>query len=152
MKLPSEREINPHPGCLDGEHAAKIFLGKTLEEAEGLFEDNGLLRQENLMWMGPIGFVFYFPAALRYLKSPMSAGDSDFASSMTGLLEWRVLSEHEDYDEIRLARAEMIDFCNHLMEHYDYYDIDLRIYGDLRPRLQKLLGKLQGEQAGAQNP
>lgn len=93
--------------------------------------------------MGPVGFVFYFSAALRYLKSPMSADDSDFASSMTALLEWRVLGENEDYDQIRSARAEIIDFCNHLMDHYDLYDIDFDIYGDLRPRLEKLLNKLQ---------
>ncbi len=147
MKPPSEREINPHPGCLDGEYAVKMFLGKTQEEAEILFQENGLSRQEDLMYMGPVGFVFYFTAALRYLKSPMSADDSDFASSMTRLLEWRVLGEHEDYEQIRPARSDMIDFCSHLMKNYDLYDIDLNIYGDLRPRLDNLLNKLQSEQS-----
>lgn len=146
MNLPSEREINPHPGCLDGEYAAKVFLGKTQEEAEALFQESSLSRLEDLMWMGPVGFVFYFRAALSYLKSPMSADDSDFASAMTGLLEWRVLGEHEDYNQIGAARPEMVEFCSHLMKNYDFYDIDFEIYGDLRPRLEKLLNKLQGEQ------
>lgn len=144
MTLPSEREINPHPDCLDGEYAVEMFLGMSLEEAEGLFQDNGLSRQEDLMWMGPVGFVFYFPAALSYLKNPTSAGDSDFASAMTALLEWRVLGEYQDYEEIKSARTEMIEFCSHLMGSYDSYDIDLDIYGDLRPCLEKLLEKLRG--------
>jgi hypothetical protein len=91
------------------------------------------------MHMGPLGFIFYFPAALRYLKSPMSSGDSSFVSSMTGLLEWRVLGEYEDYDQIRSARTEMIEFCNRLIEHYDFYGVDIDIYGDLRPHLEKLI-------------
>lgn len=144
MNLPSEREINPDPDCLDGEYAVKMFLGKTLDQAEALFDDNGLSRQEDLMWMGPVGFVFYFPAALSYLKSPASAGDSDFVSSMTGLLEWRILGEYQDYEQIRSVRAEMSQFCSHLKENYDFYDIDGEIYGDLRPRLEKLLDKLNG--------
>lgn len=151
MKLPSEREINPHLGCLDGEYAVKMFFGKTLEEAEVLFQENGLSRREDLMYMGPVAFVFYFTAALRYLKSPMSADDSDFASSMTDLLEWRVLGEHEDYQQIRSARSDMIEFCSHLMKHYDLYDINFHIYGDLRPRLDKLLKKLQEGEAAPSN-
>jgi len=128
-----------------------MFLGKNLEEAEILFREDGLSRQEDLMWMGPVGFVFYFPAALRYLKSSISAGDSDLASSMTGLLEWRLLGEYEDYEQIISARNEMIEFCSHLMENYDFYDVDLDIYGDLRPRLEKLLDKLKGEQVSGGN-
>ena len=145
MKLPSDTEINPHPGCPAGQRVVKMFSGKTLEEAEGLFREDGLSRQEDLMHMGPLGFIFYFPAALRYLKSPMSSGDSSFVSSMTGLLEWRVLGEYEDYDQIRSARTEMIEFCNRLIEHYDFYGVDIDIYGDLRPYLEKLLDKLQAE-------
>lgn len=152
MKLPTEREINPHSGCLDGEYAVKMFLGKTLNEAELLFQEDGLSRQEDLIWMGPIAFVFYFRAALSYLKSPISADDSDFASSMTGLLEWRVLGEYEDFNQIKKARTEMVEFCEHLQSNYDFYDIDLKIYGDLRPRLEKLLDKLQGEHDIVPNP
>jgi hypothetical protein len=58
---------------------------------------------------------------------------------MTGLLEWRVLGEYEDYDQIRSARTEMIEFCNRLIEHYDFYGVDIDIYGDLRPHLEKLI-------------
>ena len=145
MKLPSDTEINPHPGCRSAERAVKFFSGKTLEEAEGLFRKDSLSRTESLMLMGPAGFVFYFPAALHYLKSPRSYGDSSFASAMTGLLEWRILGEYEDYDQIRSARTEMIEFCDRLIERYDFYGVDIDIYGDLRPRLEKLLDKLHAE-------
>jgi hypothetical protein len=39
----------------------------------------------------------------------------------------------------------MIEFCNRLIEHYDFYGVDIDIYGDLRPYLEKLLDKLQAE-------
>jgi hypothetical protein len=64
---------------------------------------------------------------------------------MTGLLEWRVLGEYNDYHQIRSARTGMIEFCNRLIEHYDFYGVDIDIYGDLRPHLEKLLDKLQAE-------
>ena len=39
---------------------------------------------------------------------------------------------------------EMIDFCNHLIQNYEsFLGIDLGIYGDLHPRLDKLLDKLK---------
>ena len=148
MNLPTEHDINPIPGDPDGEDAVKMFLGKSLDEAEKLFlEDTGLSRIEDLSWMGPVGFMFYFQAALRYLKNPMSAKDSCFASSMTRLLESRVIEQHEDYDQIKKARANMLEFCQHLMNNYDFYDIDPDIYGDLRPRLKKLLEKLKAEES-----
>ncbi|HEY1082117.1 MAG TPA: hypothetical protein VGE29_07635, partial [Prosthecobacter sp.] len=68
-------------------------------------------------------------------------------SAMTGLLELRILDQHEDFDPLRPVRLAMIECCSHLMNHLDIYDLDPAIYGDLRPRLQKLLHKLEIEES-----
>ena len=145
MKLPTSQEINPHPGCLDGQYAVKMFLGKDLHEAEAMFAENGISRQEDLFYMGPRAFAFYFPAALNYLKSNKSENDSDFASSMTGMLEWRLLGEYNDFDDLKPVTAEMLEFVSFIIEHYEKYDVTQEIYGDLRPRLKTLAKKLTAD-------
>ena len=60
MSLPTAIEINPIPECLDGKCAVEHFEGKTIEQAENLIAENGLYYSGDLVWMGPIGFKFYF--------------------------------------------------------------------------------------------
>lgn len=142
MRLPTELEINPVPGFLDGDAAVRMFHGKTVDEAELLFRESGLDRQEDLMFMGPVGYIFYFPAALTYLRSSDSAQDADFLSSMVGMMEFRVIDEHNDAEALIAAFPDMLTFCEHALSHYDFYDVDEEIYGDLRPRLQVLSTRL----------
>ena len=120
----------------------EMFHGKTVAEAELLFRENGLFYQEDLMWMGPIGFVFYFPAALAYLLSEHSAEDADFVSSMISLMEFRLDEENGDAEEIRGAFPDMLAFCRYTLENYDRFELDPDIYGDLRPKTQALIDRL----------
>ena len=142
MQLPTEFEINPFPGDLDGDHAVKMFHGKSVAQAELLFQENGSFYQEDLMCMGPVGYAFYFPAALSYLRSSYSAGDADFTSSMLAMMEFRVMGGHNDAQALAPAFPDMLSFCQHALEHYDSFDVDHEIYGDLRPRFQALTKKL----------
>ncbi|HKQ39872.1 MAG TPA: hypothetical protein VJ063_17470 [Verrucomicrobiae bacterium] len=59
MSLPTKDEINPWPGDLDGKTAVRHFLGKSLDEAEALFQEASLVYQEDLMFMGASAFRFY---------------------------------------------------------------------------------------------
>ena len=77
MKLPTAKEINPCDENLDGRVACKMFLGRSLDEAEALFRENSCYYQEGLMWMGPVAFRFYVTAAIWYIKSAAAAGDSN---------------------------------------------------------------------------
>jgi hypothetical protein len=144
MTTPTAIEINPIPECLDGKCAVKHFEGKSVDQATKLFEDNGLYFSGDLRWMGPVGFKFYFKAALAYLKSVKSHGDSDFLNSMIGILESRLFGEYNDLEVTKGGIDDYVEFCSYALNNYDAYDLDQNIYGDLRPNLQSLSEKLQG--------
>jgi hypothetical protein len=144
MTTPTTIEINPIPECLDGKCAVEHFEGKSIEQATKLFEDNGLYYSDDLRWMGPIGFKFYFKAALAYLKSSGSHGDPDFLNSMLGILEFRLFGEYNDYESIKDGVGYYLEFCSHALDNYDAYELEENIYGDLRPNLRSLIEKLQG--------
>jgi hypothetical protein len=134
MNLPTREEINIHDS-LDERHAAKMFYGKTLEQAEVLFRENFLFYQEDLMWMGVTAFRFYVRAAIRYTRSPESQGDSDAINCFVGLLDFRLEKEHK---ELRPVAQALADACRYIVAHYDRFDVDDEIYGDLRPRYESL--------------
>ena len=144
MSLPTAIEINPIPECLDGKCAVEHFEGKTIEQAENLIAENGLYYSGDLVWMGPIGFKFYFKAALSYLKSAASHDDPDFLNSMIGALELRLFGEYNDFEDIKGGIDDYAGFCSYAIDNYEAYDIDESIYGDLRAKLRSLSQKLQG--------
>jgi hypothetical protein len=135
MKLPTREEINVYDS-LDERSACETFLGKTLDEAEGLFQESFFQAQEDLMWMGPVAFRFYAPAAIRYLQSEKSNGDSDAISCFVGLLEFRWENEPKEVQPIAdgLGAAP-----SYILEKYEKFDINIEPYGDLRPRCERLI-------------
>ena len=86
MSTPKQDQIDVF-GTLDERKACKHFLGKTVDEAVRLFEENALFYQEDLMFMGPVAFQYYVPAFVRYIDS--AVGDSDAVNCFVGLLEHR---------------------------------------------------------------
>ena len=143
MKTPTALEINPVPGCLDGKCAVEHFEGKSIEDAEKLIAENGIYYSGDLNWMGPVGFMFYFKAALAYLKSEASRKDSDFLNSMISVLELRICGEYNDFEKIKKGTGDYLDFCEYGLENYELYELDEDIYGDLRPNLTRLMKKLK---------
>jgi hypothetical protein len=134
MNKPTAKEIDPYDS-LDGRVACKNFLGKNLEEAEALFRDNSVRYQEDLMWMGPIAFRYYVTSAICYIQSEAAAGDSDMINCIAGLLEFRL--EHETTQLVPIAR-QLADVCAYVVEHFERFDLDPEIYGDVRTRCQTL--------------
>jgi hypothetical protein len=135
VRLPTANEINPTGDSLDGKHAERMFLGKTLEEAEGLFRENSLFYQEDLMFMGPMGFRYYVFAAINYLRSGASEGDSDMASSFAGLLEQRVKFELKELSPIA---GDLASICRYMVDNYGKFKVAAHIYGDVRSRYAAL--------------
>ncbi len=144
MTTPTAIEINPIPECLDGNCAVQHFEGKSVEQATKLFEENGLYYSDDLRWMGPVGFKFYFKAALAYLKSARSHGDLDFLNAMIGIIEFRLFGEYNDFESIKGGIDDYVEFCSYALNNYDAYDLDQNIYGDLCSNLRSLSEKLQG--------
>ena len=135
MNLPSEREICPVPEDLDGQCAVRNFLGKSIEEAEALFRENSLHYQEDLMWMGPVAFRFYFPATERYVRSEHSRGDSDIINCLAGLLQFKL---EWSPDDMRPIAGTLATFCDYVAAAYDRFDVIEDIYGDARGRYSTL--------------
>jgi len=131
MSLPTATDINPIPEDLDGRCAEEHFLGKTLEEAEALFCEASIIYQEDLMFMGVSAFRFYVQAAISYIRSDSSSGDSDIINCFAGILESRL--EHEAR-ELRPVALLLAGICGYIIEHYERFAVSPEIYGDLRPR------------------
>ena len=142
MNLPTSKEINPISEDLDGQCAEDHFLGMSLTEAEALFRDNAFYYCGDLLWMGPIAFVYYFKAALSFLESDDSRMESDFVNSMIGTLDSRLFGEYEDFNVIKSGRDDYIAFCKCVLNDYDKFEIIEEVYGDLRPHIEGMLEKL----------
>jgi hypothetical protein len=136
--LPNAVEINLFDS-LDERIAVEHFLGKELKQAEALFRENFLVYQEDLMWMGPIAFRFYVPAAIDYLLSEQADNDTDAVSSFCSVIEFRLDHEPAEVTPVgQLIREGIIE----ILENFDRYEPDIAIYGDVAERYRALLTRL----------
>jgi hypothetical protein len=145
--LPTCDDINPFRD-LDGARAERDLLGKPVEAMPDLLSENSLHYQEHFLWMGPRAFVYYFPAAKRYLLSEAAIGDIDFANCMCGNLELRLAN---DWNDIRPSFPEIQSFSEAVLADIARFDIepDDDVYGDLRSRYRMILERLKNEQGSA---
>lgn len=136
MNIPSRSDIDIY-GSPDEESACDHFLGKTLAQAEQMFRESGEYYQEDLMWMGPVAFAFYLPAALDYLRSDAAAGDDHLVNCLYDIVMFRI-------DQERFALA--IDTVNAMVEYvignYDKFRVDTEIYGDVLQKYKSLKHRL----------
>jgi hypothetical protein len=139
MKLPTKDDINVC-NSLDEITASKHFFNKTLEEAELLFRESSLAYGQDLMWMGFRAFVFYFQAAINYLQSDYSAGDSDIINCLYSLIEYRWEEE-----EFLLAHDKIEAMVSYVIANYEKFEVDTNIYGNLLEKYQQLHNKLQND-------
>jgi hypothetical protein len=135
MRLPTATEINPIPEDLDGQHAVRNFLGKTLDEAEALFRESSITYQEDLMFMGAPAFRFYVQAAINYIQSEAATGDPDIINCFQDILRHRLEFEPK---ELAAVAPQLASVCRYILEHYDRFDLRPDIYGNLRPLFQSL--------------
>ena len=124
--LPTRQDIDIF-GSLDEAAACKNFLGKSLAQAEEMFRSNALHYQEDLMWMGPVAFKFYLPAATRYFASDAAHDDADGIAALLRTIKFRAGDEH-----FSSAHHEVNQLLDVVMLHYPKFDIDESIFGDLR--------------------
>lgn len=141
MQLPTANEINVFDS-LDERAAAEHFLGKSLEEAERLFEHNFLFYQEDLMWMGPTAFEFYVVAAVRYLRRVSPEAGSDAVNTFASILEFQQEVEHDWQPSVV---SEIKACLEYILSHWTTFEVDGSIYGDLRERYDRLLRLLSAE-------
>lgn len=125
MKLPAKDEINIY-NSQDEIAACDHFCNKTLEEAEALFRENSLYYCEDLMWMGPRAFNFYLQAAINYLLSDYSIGDSDMINCLYSVMEYRLIEK-----EFPSAIDRVNTIIDYVLDNFDKFEVNTIIYGDL---------------------
>jgi len=111
-RLPGEREINPSPGFQGGEIAVEHFHGKSFEDACSLFREDFLCYQEDLLWMGPDAWLFYFPAAVSALRSMGGRPDLDLGEGLLSVVETKL---DQELLRIRPSHALIRELCGMLI-------------------------------------
>jgi hypothetical protein len=122
---------------LDERTAIAHFLGKDRHAAFALFKDNPLHYADDLSCMGSIAFRFYFPSFAEYLRSSDSDRNSDALNALVGLVERRL-----DAAAVEGAEDDIRDVLEHCHRHYEKFDVDPQLYGDLRGEIERLLTRL----------
>jgi hypothetical protein len=135
-RLPSAEEINVFDS-LDERTAVEHFLGKDLEQAEALFREDRYW--EDLMWMGPIAFRFYVPAAINYLLSEEAENDAYAASSFCSLIGFRL--DHKPAEVVPVGPVIREGIIG-VLKDFDRYGPDIAIFGDVAGRYRALLSRL----------
>lgn len=139
LPLPSAREINPFDD-LDGIEAEKHFLGKSIDEAERLLAENFSRYQEDLMFMGPVAFRYYLPAAIRYLKSydDRLFPQDDFAMLATLKYRWEL-----ERKELLPVRDQMLAYCRAVIDRAKQADLwPQEVYLKLTAEFQEFVAVL----------
>jgi hypothetical protein len=148
MELPLCIEIPTHPpdakdiniyNTLDEQDAVENFLGKTVSDAEALFDENALSRMQDLYWMGPVAFCYYVAAAINYIKSACFAKDSDAINGLFGMLEFRL---DDGPQAIGPVIPQLRAAVQYIIENWSKFDADPEIYGDLRSQYNEMLKTL----------
>ena len=85
--------------------------------------------------MGIGAFRFYVQAAISYIRSDASTGDSAIISCLASILEFRL--EHEAAELSSVADM-LASICGYVVAHYERFDLESEIFGDVRARFQKL--------------
>lgn len=134
-RLPTEEEINPIPEDLDGQKAVKNFLGKSRQQIFNECEEEGFYYTEDLMFMSSKAFCFYLTPFVDFVFTTRSSGYAGLIHAMTLTLQRRL----EWDDEIAAALPDIIRYSRYVLEHYDAFEIDPVIRGDLRPILQDMI-------------
>ena len=135
MNMPSFSDISVF-GSNDEEAAARIFLGKSISEAETLFVENDLYYLCFLYWMGPKAFCYYIIAAINYLKSEASIGHPHAVDIFYSVLTIRMQNCSSIIDTIIPDIREAILY---VIKNWNKFEVDPTNYKNLKTKYKKLL-------------
>jgi len=124
---------------MDEEYALRMFLEKTLAQAEAMFREQFSLHWEDLTYMRAPAFRFYLPAAIKYLLSEDANGDADAASTFCYVLESRLARDPAAL--IPIAPA-VEDAIQKILANFDRFECSPEAYGDVPSRYKALADKL----------
>ncbi|MBW2459302.1 MAG: hypothetical protein JRI68_32720 [Deltaproteobacteria bacterium] len=102
-----------------------------------MFCDNGLVYQEDLMWMGPRAFAFYLQAMTNYLRRDDAAGDDHMIDCMCMIVNFRLPQEG-----FSLALHHVHELLDYVLEHYEKFEVTEEVYGDVKGKYRQLRERL----------
>lgn len=139
-ETPTMLEISP-TNCLDldEKHAVTHFLGKDVSGAEALFRDNFVYYSNDLHWMGPVAFKYYFTAFSNYVMSSESAGYGEVVNSLITLLEIRMTNDAASVISLKDEVIGCLDYC---INNYPKFEVNADVYGNHKCRLAELKTRL----------
>ena len=141
MPIPTRRDIDVY-GSPDEGAACQHFLGKTVEDAEILFREAGIVYQEDLMWMGAVAFRYYVKAAIAYIRSEMAIGDACMVRSFSAVLQFRLDTDPEA--ALLPVVDDLLSVCVYIMENTNKFDFQPELDGDIGFKLAFLHQALEG--------
>ena len=133
-KVPTEADWRAEPWCLDIPNAYRNFFGKTVEEAEALFNCGVMAHQEDVAFMPAIPKCYYLQAYSRYLLSERSRGDADNANCYLSLIA--LMAEYGPRVPPALERL-INETLDRIGGGQDFFDAEERFYGSFKDRAAK---------------
>ena len=141
LHQPHESDWSNPSRDFDIQAASKTFRGKSLAEAQAIFQSSALYYQEELSAMPTVCFQYYLVAYLDYLSSQASCGDSDGASCLFAMIGLRI-QEFANNEELRKL------VCESLAEiaiRQDWYEAPEYIYGSFPKKASELIQQLNAK-------
>lgn len=136
--IPGKQEWgNPVEEDLDAHYAYHNFYGKSLSEAEQMFQQNALHFQEDLGAMPAIPFNFYVMAFITYIISDYAEGDADGASAFLRMTHWQTKQRGELISE-EVASA-MLAASASVVQRQSFFDADTTIYGEFSEHYKAII-------------
>jgi len=138
MKIPTKSDWGViDKKDLDARCAFKQFAGKSLKQAEELFQDNALYYQEDLLSMPAIAFNCYAPMFAKYLLSEKARDDSDGASSFLHMLI--ELFQGNPSLVTSEVKTVLLDAASKVAGKQRFYEADTDIYGNFSDLHKKII-------------
>lgn len=129
MKIPGKSDWGViEKNNLDAECAFEHFAGKSLDEAEKMFQENALHYQEDLISMPSVAFNYYAPVFAKYILSDNAESDSDGASSFLHMVI-ELLQANRSLATPETVKI-LIDAANIVSKKQNYYHAEIDIYGE----------------------
>jgi hypothetical protein len=135
--IPTKQDISPTDGLdLDEREAVAHFFGKNVDDAETLLRENVDYYSNDLMWMGPVAFRFYFPALCNYLRSEDARGSFNGLYSLIALVKSRL-----EFDPASLGAVKecLLSCLRYSVDNYEKFEVSAEVYGDLRSEVLRLI-------------
>ena len=126
LKLPTERDFDPHGCGLDEQCAWRNFGGLSLEEAYQKFASAPEVYQEDFMFMGTGAFVYYYPVVEQFLRYAVTVLDDERGDCQSWILPQCIRMQFFGTDRqlVGQLKNSVISLCEFMLENIECFADD----------------------------